>query len=202
MILFATRRGGSEPDASALQGRTAFSRVPPGSRVPARRAGDPSRAAFRRVSRSETVLRVRAATVQEARSAGARHPSRMRVRCKTGGRRSPGGITPSQSGIRVVGLTGLEPVTSALSGQRSNRLSYRPAACFHTQGERLPTSDVVLKSSRQPDDQSSARVNSRPPRMFALRLYRKAMIVPSAVESTTLITPSRAAIPKTLLALR
>src|SRR5215217_6035892 len=28
-----------------------------------------------------------------------------------------------------VGLTGLEPVTSALSGQRSNRLSYRPAYC-------------------------------------------------------------------------
>ena len=27
----------------------------------------------------------------------------------------------------MVGLTGLEPVTSALSGRRSNRLSYRPA---------------------------------------------------------------------------
>jgi hypothetical protein len=26
-----------------------------------------------------------------------------------------------------VGLSGLEPLTSALSGQRSNRLSYRPA---------------------------------------------------------------------------
>ena len=26
----------------------------------------------------------------------------------------------------VVGLTGLEPVTSSLSGKRSNRLSYRP----------------------------------------------------------------------------
>ena len=30
------------------------------------------------------------------------------------------------SGV-VVGLSGLEPLTSALSGQRSNRLSYRPA---------------------------------------------------------------------------
>ena len=28
--------------------------------------------------------------------------------------------------VRTVGLTGLEPVTSALSGRRSNRLSYRP----------------------------------------------------------------------------
>lgn len=32
-----------------------------------------------------------------------------------------------------VGLTGLEPVTSALSGQRSNQLSYRPAARVNTQ---------------------------------------------------------------------
>ena len=30
--------------------------------------------------------------------------------------------------LGMVGLTGLEPVTSALSGRRSNRLSYRPAA--------------------------------------------------------------------------
>ena len=28
--------------------------------------------------------------------------------------------------FRGVGLSGLEPLTSALSGQRSNRLSYRP----------------------------------------------------------------------------
>ena len=36
-----------------------------------------------------------------------------------------------------VGLTGLEPVTSALSGRRSNRLSYRPAGAMH-RGETLP----------------------------------------------------------------
>jgi hypothetical protein len=28
--------------------------------------------------------------------------------------------------VKWVGLSGLEPLTSALSGQRSNRLSYRP----------------------------------------------------------------------------
>ncbi len=38
-------------------------------------------------------------------------------------------LRPTAEGSNVtllVGLTGLEPVTSALSGQRSNRLSYRP----------------------------------------------------------------------------
>ena len=34
---------------------------------------------------------------------------------------------PPSSGEGVVGVSGLEPETSALSGQRSNRLSYRPA---------------------------------------------------------------------------
>lgn len=32
-----------------------------------------------------------------------------------------------RGGLKRVGLTGLEPVTSSLSGKRSNRLSYRPA---------------------------------------------------------------------------
>src|SRR3954453_754660 len=33
-----------------------------------------------------------------------------------------------------VGLTGLEPVTSSLSGKRSNRLSYRPVHCARRGG--------------------------------------------------------------------
>src|SRR5262249_17410444 len=39
--------------------------------------------------------------------------------------------TPSQ----LVGLSGLEPLTSSLSGKRSNRLSYRPQ---HATSERTP----------------------------------------------------------------
>ena len=34
----------------------------------------------------------------------------------------------------AVGLTGVEAVTSALSGQRSNRLSYRPVPGNHSSG--------------------------------------------------------------------
>ena len=36
------------------------------------------------------------------------------------------GQMPCDLGVRVVGLRGLEPRTSSLSGKRSNRLSYRP----------------------------------------------------------------------------
>jgi hypothetical protein len=38
----------------------------------------------------------------------------------------------------VVGLGGLEPPTSSLSGMRSNRLSYRPGCCAPCGGEVWP----------------------------------------------------------------
>src|SRR3954453_13866613 len=96
-----------------------------------------------------------------------------------------------------VGLTGLEPVTSALSGQRSNRLSYRPAYCgvepgrdyrtkcptpkpvpdqaFPKRGSRLPAkrpagadpSSGSLEAQEVPDQSSEARVTSSPPRRVA-----------------------------------
>ena len=51
------------------------------------------------------------------------------------GRCSPSWATPPLNGLplvrkTVVGLGGLEPPTSRLSGVRSNQLSYRPTECF------------------------------------------------------------------------
>ena len=45
----------------------------------------------------------------------------------------------------MVGLTGLEPVTSALSGRRSNRLSYRPVVP-RTEGSHYRVAPPPLKS--------------------------------------------------------
>src|SRR3954447_6491698 len=53
-----------------------------------------------------------------------------------------------------VGLRGLEPLTSSLSGKRSNRLSYRPQRGRLSQAQRS----------------SSARTTSIPPRRAAARL--------------------------------
>ena len=47
---------------------------------------------------------------------------------------------------RVVGLGGLEPPTSPLSGVRSNHLSYRPVVCLASDGgaSRDRTDDPLL----------------------------------------------------------
>src|SRR4029079_12276198 len=42
------------------------------------------------------------------------------------GEHRAGGDEGNEQQLLHVGLTGLEPVTSSLSGKRSNRLSYRP----------------------------------------------------------------------------
>ena len=46
----------------------------------------------------------------------------------------------------VVGLSGLEPLTSPLSGARSGRLSYRPDSCMYLEetDTRFPVSSVVI----------------------------------------------------------
>jgi hypothetical protein len=71
-----------------------------------------------------------------------------------------------------VGLSGLEPLTSALSGQRSNRLSYRPSRWempVRAQTKRLSDPERPPQIFR-PVRQSSASVISRPPSIVAARL--------------------------------
>ena len=82
------------------------------------------------------------------------------------------GKTTKPAGIclrvsRLVGLTGLEPVTSALSGQRSNRLSYRPAyrseTLAHLVGDRQTGCPRLRtgSSGSSADQRSTSRVASR-----------------------------------------
>src|SRR5690606_13236485 len=84
-------------------------------------------------------------------------------------------LVPSGGGVQeLVGLTGLEPVTSSLSGKRSNRLSYRPSLGrgrarlprVATEGKRYPTPSPHDKTGQR----SSARVTSTPPSSAAAML--------------------------------
>ena len=54
----------------------------------------------------------------------------------------------SKNGAEVVGLTGVEPVTSSLSGTRSNQLSYTPSSVLSSPmfggGSRTRTGDIRL----------------------------------------------------------
>ncbi len=45
-----------------------------------------------------------------------------------------------ESSVPKAGATGLEPATSAVTGQRSNRLSYAPGVTWHTSAAYRPTS--------------------------------------------------------------
>ena len=51
-----------------------------------------------------------------------------------------------RDGAELVGLTGVEPVTSSLSGTRSNQLSYKPNVIGG--GSRIRTGDMLL--AKQP----------------------------------------------------
>ena len=46
--------------------------------------------------------------------------------CGVANEPGPSKIDPELVRVEMVGLSGLEPLTSRLSGERSNQLSYRP----------------------------------------------------------------------------
>ncbi len=56
-----------------------------------------------------------------------------------------------RTGKRVAGAAGLEPVTSAVTGQRSNQLSYAPAWGSRTYGNTSLTSSGTQKNIRAAD---------------------------------------------------
>ena len=53
-------------------------------------------------------------------------------------------------GLYPVGLSGLEPPTSRLSGVRSNQLSYKPFYCQNPLADFRPVSLLTFLLSRQP----------------------------------------------------
>ena len=57
----------------------------------------------------------------------------------------------------VVGLGGLEPPTSRLSGVRSNHLSYRPKLALPWQDRRRPTGGFASKSAERAGLRQAAR---------------------------------------------
>jgi hypothetical protein len=89
----------------------------------------------------------------------------------------------------LVGLRGLEPLTSSLSGKRSNRLSYRP--------DRAPTSSASARRigyrklglAAQSD---SLSVTSMPPVRVVTRLYSAAPTVARAVNRMALMVHTSA----------
>src|SRR5205085_9034835 len=96
---------------------------------------------------------------------------------------------PTMLLLSVVGLDGLEPSTSPLSGVRSNRLSYRPVLPADGPGsahraypwgrtgvntaKRVPTRhDCLASGPSLPCYRRSVSVSSIPPTKSAIRLYR------------------------------
>ena len=55
--------------------------------------------------------------------------------------------TPFSSPSQMVGLTGVEPVTSSLSGTRSNQLSYKPRGLVEAAGFEPATSCLQSRRS-------------------------------------------------------
>jgi hypothetical protein len=89
-----------------------------------------------------------------------------------------------------VGLGGLEPPTSSLSGKRSNRLSYRPAA---RQRHVIWHAELGYRKPGLAAQSDSFSVTSTPPDRTVNRLYRTAPMVARAVIRMTFMNPTRMA---------
>src|SRR5215472_4462847 len=91
--------------------------------------------------------------------------------------------------IFAVGLGGLEPPTSSLSGKRSNRLSYRPV------GDRQASNAIWhaglgYRKLGLPAQSDSLSVTSIPPASIVTRLYSTAPMVARAVNKITFTAPT------------
>jgi hypothetical protein len=67
--------------------------------------------------------------------AAAPNTEEVRLRRRGEGEKKPGGIEVTMRRALGMGLGGVEPPTSRLSGVRSNHLSYRPALLRGKQGK-------------------------------------------------------------------
>jgi hypothetical protein len=80
------------------------------------------------------------------------------------------GSPPCQDGDSPVGLAGLEPATSSLSGMRSNRLSYRPPHDAARLPHRLHRTQLSYTAAAVRCQSGSDRVTSIPPTKSAAML--------------------------------
>ena len=93
----------------------------------------------------------------------------------------------------LVGVDGLEPSTSSLSGKRSNRAELYPQGARSTRARRKGYRNCDAAANWPPRCYSVSRsVTSTPPTRCAVRLYTTEPTVEKAVIRNTLSTPSRA----------
>jgi site-specific DNA recombinase len=93
---------------------------------------DPDTVEAQRTSLYEAIARI-VEILQQAEQAPQTTPTRPRARQRTGTRpeKNPDPISWGRGSYKskMAGATGLEPATSAVTGQRSNQLSYAPTLC-------------------------------------------------------------------------
>jgi hypothetical protein len=105
-------------------------------------------------------------------------------------RRSPDDLKGTYLALYGVGLGGLEPPTSSLSGKRSNRLSHRPRR--YQLGRRIRHGGLRYRKPGRLAQSVSFSVTSMPPERLVTRLYSAAPIVARAVNRIALMAPMSA----------